>query len=145
MMELLWVSLPVYYVSNSDCMSFIHKIIQLQLHVQEWTSHDSRLRSRPFGTILYWIGFHWGQSGFRLFGQKTTLFSTDRDQIWTTHTRDQGASNVIFSRSQNCPNSEKIRIFNKFSKIHIAITDEFFSPNFQHVSCTMHVTHLHNF
>ena len=65
--------------------------------------------SRPFVSIFYRSGFHWGQWGFRFFGQKITRPLTDSDQIWTTHTRDQGASNVIFSRRQNSPNSRKFK------------------------------------
>jgi len=79
----------------------------------------SRL-STPFRvflpTILYCIGLHWGQWRFRFFGQKITRPSTYRDQIWTTHTRDKGASTRCFSRMGNSPNSRKLKFLTYFQK-----------------------------
>ena len=87
--------------------------------------------SRPFVSIFYRSGFHWGQWRFRFFGQKITRPLTDSDQIWTTHTRDQGASNVNFSRNQNSPNSRKFKFLTNFQKFISRKRAEIFSPNFQ--------------
>jgi len=81
--------------------------------------HITRLRSAMLAdTILYATAgplndFHWGQMRKRFFGKKS---QTDLDRIWSTDRGYQGVSARCFSRSENSPNSHKIKFSPNFPK-----------------------------
>ena len=86
--------------------------------------------SHLFCDDLYRSGSLGGNVENSFFGQKTTRPSTYRDEIWTTHTRDQGASTLRNMQMGNSPNSKKFKFLTNFLKIHISKTGKDFFAKF---------------